>query len=107
MNSEMMFKFRVWNLIYYIPFSFDRKKDVTGILVGPIYLLPKEGNIGLFMEVWSSHTPPHPARSNKGIFMVAKNKEGKDSSGIMGKLLYFKAVCLCSIPGPRITNNVI
>lgn len=103
----MMFKFRVWNLIYYIPFSFDRKKDVTGILVGPIYLLPKEGNIGLFMEVWSSHTPPHPARSNKGIFMVAKNKEGKDSSGIMGKLLYFKAVRLCSIPGPRIANNVI
>lgn len=59
------------------------------------------------MEVWSSHTPPHPARRNKGIFMVAKKQRRKDSSGTNGKLLYFKAVCLCSIPGPRITNNVI
>ena len=59
------------------------------------------------MEVWSSHTPPHPARSNKGILMIVKNKEGKDSSGMVGKLRYFEAVCLCSIPGPRITNNVI
>lgn len=58
------------------------------------------------MEVWS-HTLPHPAKSNKGIFMIAKNKEGKDSSGIVGKLLYFKAVYLCSIHGPRITNKVI
>ena len=53
-----------------------------------------------------SHSSP-PCKEQKGIFMIAKNKEGKDSSGIVGKLLYFEAVCSCPIHGPRITNNVI
>lgn len=39
--------------------------------------------------------------------MTAKDKKGKDSSSIVGKLLYFEAGCLGSIPGPGITNNVI
>ena len=39
--------------------------------------------------------------------MTAKDKEGNDRSGIVGKLLYFEAGCLCSTPDPGITNNVI
>lgn len=94
---KIIFKFRVWSLVNCIPYNFDRKKiDVTGISVSLIYCLPERrehktySESGLFCP--HPHAPPLTG-SDKEIVnldsMIVKDKEGKDSSGIVERFLYF------------------